>query len=344
MSSRRRLPALLVGVVLCALAWAGSPGAAARTPSNVRASLDWHACADLPEDAPTTFECATVEVPRDYSRPNGRQITLALTRLPAKDAANRIGSLFFNFGGPGGDGVSSLQAISARYDPLNRRFDLVGFDPRGVGQSSPAIDCAVNQETDGIYAQPFPTPDNLDVDALVARDRAYVERCVERNADILPYVSTANVARDMDVLREAVGDSRLTYLGFSYGTTLGATYAAMFPTHFRSMVLDGAFSADQYVNQPLESLREYTAGFERALDRFLHACAAHQDACKGFGGEDPWTALDELVERANAQPLPVTGDNPRPVDGDDILAAANQSMFAKKLWPGLAKALAQAQA
>src|SRR2546430_17499304 len=159
MSSPRRTLGrmLLAGAMLCTPAAAGVTDASARTPSNVHAALDWHACADAAD-----FECARAEVPRDYSRPSGKTIALAVTRLRAKDSANRIGSLFFNFGGPGADGVSSLQARVARYAALNERFDLVSFDPRGVGESSPSIDCKVNQETEGLYAQPFPTPDNVD--------------------------------------------------------------------------------------------------------------------------------------------------------------------------------------
>src|SRR5439155_5323563 len=163
--------------------------------------------------------------------------------------------------------------------------DIVGFDPRGTGQSSAAVDCHANQETQGVYAQPFATPENLDGGGiLVARDNAYVQRCVAFNGAILPYVSTANVARDMDVLRQAVGDDKLTYLGFSYGTFLGATYASLFPHRYRALVLDGALDADAYINHPMDTTREQTEGFERALGRFLQACAVHQDVCQ-FGGE-----------------------------------------------------------
>src|SRR5438093_6081744 len=248
---RRARRAYLV-VALVALTAAVAPPARAAAPA-----LDWKPCVDA-----AGFDCATAAVPRDYSDPKGPQIKLAVTRLPAQDSAHRIGSLFVNFGGPGAPGVEVVKAIGAGlFGNLNQRFDIVGFDPRGVGESSPSIDCKVNQETAGVYAQPFVTPEDLDVTALLKRNNDYVDRCIALNGDILPYVSTANVARDMDVLRQAVGDDKLSYLGFSYGTFLGATYASLFPHRYRALVLDGALDADAYINRPMFTAREQTEGF-----------------------------------------------------------------------------------
>jgi pimeloyl-ACP methyl ester carboxylesterase len=329
---------LLVGAGVVAATLVAGPAAASARPSAPVPHLSWTDCGG-------GFQCATAKVPRDYARPAGRTIRLALIRLPATDRARRIGSLFVNFGGPGGEAVSTIRAAGRElFGSLNDRFDIVGFDPRGVGQSTPSIDCKVNQETLGVYAQPFTTPLNLDVGSLVRRDVRYISRCLALNRGILPYVSTANVARDMDLLRAAVGDRKLNYLGYSYGTFLGATYESLFPRRYRALVLDGALDADQYINEPLDSLRAQTAGFERALGRFFQACAANQAACRGFGGQDPWSAFDELAERLDAQPLRAGGPDPRPVDGDDLRAAAIQAVYAKQLWPVLAAALAQAQA
>ncbi|HEY3019626.1 MAG TPA: alpha/beta hydrolase [Solirubrobacteraceae bacterium] len=330
---RRARRAYLVVALLAVTAVVASPARAA-TPA-----LDWKPCADA-----AGFQCATATVPRDYSDAKGAQIKLAVVRLPAQDTAHRIGSLFVNFGGPGGPAVEVIKAIGAGlFGNLNQRLDIVGFDPRGVGESSPSIDCKINQETAGIWAQPFVTPENLDEAALVARTRDYIDRCIALNGDILPFVSTANVARDMDALRQAVGDDKLTYLGFSYGTFLGATYASMFPHRYRALVLDGALDADAYINRPLFTAREQTEGFERALGRFMQACAVHQDVCR-FGGEDPWNALDELIERAEQTPIAASGDDPRPITGDDIRAAAIQAVYAKQLWPLLAISLSLADA
>ena len=299
-------------------------------------TLNWTDCAD-------GFQCATAALPRDYARPRGAKLNVAVTRLPARNAEQRIGSLFVNFGGPGGTAVAALHAFGKDlFVTLNERFDIVGFDPRGTGATEGAIDCHVDQEKLGLYAQPFTTPQNTN--GYLARARAYVDACVRDNAAILPYVSTASVARDMDALRAAIGESKLSYLGFSYGTFLGATYASLFPANYRALVLDGAIDADQYINRPTDNLRLQSAGFERAFDRFFEACAANQTACLGFGGSDPHVAYDNLVALANASPLPATGADPRPVDGEDINWTAFTLLYAKQQWPLLAQVLSSAQA
>ena len=325
--------------LLCAIAAAllvAAPAAFARAPA-----IDWQAC----EDA-EGFECATVDVPRNYNHPNGQTVELAVVRLPAQGEDPPIGSLFINFGGPGGDAVATLKAIGADlFGSLNDRFDIVGFDPRGTGESEDAIDCRVNQETTGVYRQPFPTPENLEIPAWIDVNRRYVNRCVRLNDwDDLAYATTANAARDMNFLRAAVGDRKLNYLGFSYGTAIGATYATLFPNRERALVLDGAFDLDKYLNKPLLALREQSAGFEKGLNRFFQACAADQTACLGFGGSDPWIAFDELVDSLNAHPRPASATDPRLVDGDDVIAAANLNIYAKQAWPFLAADLAAAQA
>jgi pimeloyl-ACP methyl ester carboxylesterase len=333
---RRGRRALVVSTLVAALA--ASPSGASAHRSSPVPTLKWRACRNA-----AGFQCASASVPKDYAFAAKGKIRLALTRLPATDQQHRIGSLFVNFGGPGATAVDTIQATKKGFGSLNERFDIVGFDPRGVGQSKPSIDCKVNQETQGIYRHPFTTPQNLDVKALVQGDEAYIRRCLALNRGILPYVSTANVARDMDLLRAAVGDKKLTFLGFSYGTFLGATYESMFPTHYRALVLDGAVDADQYINRPTDGLQEQSAAFERALSRFFLACAGHKDVCP-FGGDDPGRAFDDLVGSLNVQPLPATGSDPRPVGGEDALVAAAMAMYSKRLWPPLAAALTQAAA
>src|SRR3954469_13570459 len=203
--ARRTRP--LLAVALVAAAALTTPAHAAVAP------VAWSDCRDAPG-----MQCALYSVPRDYSRPADASLQLALVRLPATDQAHRIGSLFVNFGGPGEGGVDAVKGLGPfLFAGLNTRFDIVGFDPRGVGQSSSAVDCQANQETEGLYAQPFATPENLDLAALVTRDQASVARCLTLNGAILPYLSTGNVARDLDTLRQAVGDDKLNYFGFSYG-------------------------------------------------------------------------------------------------------------------------------
>jgi pimeloyl-ACP methyl ester carboxylesterase len=339
MQGRLRLRAATLACVLF--------GALAATAGADQApQLNWAACGDA------GAQCATATVPKDYDSPSKGSLKIAVAKSPATDQAHKLGSLFFNFGGPGAPAAIYVEFFGADLFPaLNERFDIIGMDPRGVGDSQPSIDCHANQETEGFYSEPFQTPENVDVGALFRKDRGYIQKCLDNNPGILPYVSTANVARDMDGLRKAVGDSKLTYLGFSYGTYLGATYASLFPNKYRALVLDGPVDADNYANHPSNGLLEQTAGFERELGRFLQACAVDQVACSGFGASDtpgappdPWDALDQLIDAADANPIPAPNyaPDPRPIKGDDIKGVAFAELYAKFLWGDLAKALADA--
>ncbi|HEY8173627.1 MAG TPA: alpha/beta fold hydrolase, partial [Dehalococcoidia bacterium] len=193
--------------------------------------LDWSACDD-------SLECATLDVPLDYADPAGKTIPLALARRPADDGSARIGSLLVNPGGPGASGVDlARQADLVFPQELLDRFDIVGFDPRGVGESD-AVDCGDRFDD---YFGLDPTPDDdAERQALIDGARTFVQRCEEHSADILPHVDTTSAARDMDVIRTALGEDKLTYFGFSYGTYLGATYADLFPDRVRAFALDGA--------------------------------------------------------------------------------------------------------
>jgi pimeloyl-ACP methyl ester carboxylesterase len=322
------LVALVAAIVL-------APGAQAQAGPAVP-QLDWQDCG-LGEG----LECASAAVPLDYSRPNKAIYHVALIRHVAT-TAKRLGSLFVNPGGPGGGGVDFVagQYVNHRslFTTLNEQYDIVGFDPRGTGSSDAALDCQANQETQGIYSIPYATPDT-DPSALLKKDKQYVKQCVALNKPLLPYVTTGNVARDLDLLRQAVGDKQLNYLGFSYGTFIGATYSALFPNKLGRVVLDGPVDADGYINHPTKDLQAQTSAFERELDRFFQACAADQFSCYGFGGKDPHAAFDALVEQANAHPIPVITDNPwewtadtRPVTGDDILNATIYNLYSKSYW------------
>jgi pimeloyl-ACP methyl ester carboxylesterase len=334
-SSRRcaRLLAVTVSTALTSLAVAVPAFAAQdqRAPHGVQ--LSWSAC------GVSGAQCATPAVPKDYDTPSAGTFDLAVAKSPATKPAERIGSLFFNFGGPGASAAEYVKVLGANLFPvLNERFDIVGVDPRGTGGSIP-VDCKVNQETQGVYSQPFTTPFNLDLPALLRKDEQYIARCIALNGDRLRYVSTANVARDINAIREAVGDKKLTYLGFSYGTFLGATIQSLFPGKTRAVVLDGAVDPDQYINNPSAGIDEQTAGLERGISRFMIACAADQAGC-GFGGGDPLGKADALIAQADAAPIPASNAPGRPVDGDDIRAALVQEVYAKSLWQELARALA----
>jgi pimeloyl-ACP methyl ester carboxylesterase len=330
---RRAAPAALAAVatLIALLALLAGPAGATEGP------IAWTPCG-------TGAECGTLDVPRDYADPDGPAIAMPVTRIPASDPEHRIGSLVLNYGGPGAPGAQLLRDTPPEVIPVlapvvHERYDLVSFDPRGTGGTLP-VDCGITAE-DGLTRE-LVRPDTLDVGALVADARRYTGLCAERNPDVLDQVSTADVARDMDRLRAALGEDRLTYLGYSYGSFVGATYESLFPERQGRMVLDGAMDAANFVAHPLQDLREGAAGFERALDRFLAACAADQAACAGFGGSDPWAAFDALVARADAQPIPAaTGE---PVSGVDLVEAVTGALYAREAWPMLAVALAQAEA
>jgi len=339
MSMKRRLATLLF-VAAAVLAVAISAGAT-HTKLHQAKAVRHHGGVGLTwTDCGGGYQCAHLQVPRDYGHPHGATFNLGIIRLPAQ--GQRLGSLFVNFGGPGGDAVDTIHAIGADlFGAVNDHFDIVAVDPRGVTETQPSVDCHANQETQGIYSEPFTTPFNLDRSALIAKDRQYIQQCIQQNGDVLRYLSTANTARDMDRVRAAMGDQRLNYFGFSYGTFLGSTYATLFRHHYRAMVLDGPVDVQGWINRPMENLREQSDGFEHALARFFQACAAHQDICQ-FGGDDPQDAFEQLVQSAYQSPLPAGGSDPRPVNGDDLIGGAALAMYAKQFWPVLVEALQEA--
>ncbi|WP_448619285.1 alpha/beta hydrolase [Geodermatophilus sp. URMC 65] len=329
---------------------AGTTVAGAAVPpaeplSEMVPQLSWAACGTTEDGTAAGVECASADVPMDYDEPEGESVRIALARVPATDPANRIGSLFVNPGGPGGEFVGYLQEAGAGpFADLNARFDIVAFAPRGVAPSTPAIDCQVDPETQGPTVTPTPTPFDVDLDALIARAQSYVDACLANNGEVLAHLSTANVARDLDLLRAAVGDEQLTYLGFSYGTVIGATYASLYPDGYRALVLDSAVDADEYMNNPLSLTAEQAAGFEVALARFTEACAVDQVACSGFGGTDPYLAYDQLLAAAEARPIPADAypADPRPVTADDVRKVTIQLLYAKDLWGLLGLVLSEA--
>jgi pimeloyl-ACP methyl ester carboxylesterase len=251
-----------------------------------------------------SFECAGLEVPVDYADPEGETIEIALLRVPA--SGKRVGSLVVNPGGPGAPGTdyaASADRVFRR--PLLEHFDVVGFDPRGTGDSSP-VDCLTDAQMDD-YLAADPDPDDPQEAAAFARDvRALGRGCVRRTGDLVNHVTTVEAARDMDVLRAALGERSLTYFGASYGTKLGATYAELFPRRVGRFVLDGA------VDVSLDN-RELTLGqargFETALSAYVQDCLDTSDSCfLGSTVDEGLGTIRDLLDQVDREPLPTSTD------------------------------------
>jgi pimeloyl-ACP methyl ester carboxylesterase len=224
-------------------------------------------------------------------------------RRPATDPTNRIGSLLINPGGPGASGVDFVRGDAPALTNLNRRFDLVGFDPRGVGQSAP-VRCYSGPQWDAFNAIDSVLDDPTEKQVAIQAVKDYVAACAQRNPKELPFVDTVSAARDMDVIRAALGDEKLTYLGFSYGTSLGETYAHLFPSHIRALALDGVVDPSTSLND--QNLTQ-TAAFEQNLKAFLADCVARRAAatpCTYARSGDPQTKLLALMKRLDTNPMP----------------------------------------
>ncbi len=277
-----------------------------------------------------------MSVPRDYSAPDGEAIDIAVARATTADDDLRIGSLVFNPGGPGGSGIEFLaNAASAVPAELAERFDLVSFDPRGVA-SSTAIDCEVDFDDDVTL---LAAGDDAGWDDLVAEAEGRVDTCTAESVAFEPFVGTNNAARDLDVLREALGDDQLSYVGFSYGTRLGATYAELFPDRVRALVLDGAV-------KPTDDLAliglEQGPGFDAALESFADACDADVDCALADVGPtlDVYTGLVDEIAIVGSFP---TDDVDRVLTPGELTLGVAAALYSTQLWPVLADALSVAE-
>ena len=325
-SRQSRLGVLILLALVAPAALAVSSALAASAASAPSAAtvavprLVWHRCASPGQQG---FQCATARVPLDYSNPRGRTIRLAVIRHRASDRAHRIGTLFFNPGGPGASGTVFLPLLFERLPPalraLRERFDLASWDPRGVGAST-AVKCLPTAADeirflDGMVAgESFPVG-RAEMDRWIERYRSFDRLCARRNRKLLRHVSTADTARDLDLLRAAVGDRRLSYLGYSWGTFLGATYANLFPRRVRALVLDGNLNPRAYVSRQLRAnrgrflstdLRQRSdQGSARDLNAFLELCGRTDTAhCAFSAGSAPATQAKyaALLRRLRADP------------------------------------------
>ncbi len=301
------------------------------TPPFEPAPIEW----DQYNDA---VDVGVLDVPVDYADPDGPRFELFLARYNALEPDDRIGTLLVNPGGPGFGG-SDLAFFAAQiFDrELLDRFDIIGWDPRGTGESDPPIDCI--DDYDPYFTAIDSTPESeAERSALIETFEDFARQCVGKNRDIIQHVGTNDSARDMDAIRRSLGEDQISYFGFSYGSELGGAWATLFPDTVRAAVLDGASDPDA---DSIESSRQQLLGFSDALTTFLDRCAGDED-CEFHNGGDPGSAFDALMQDLDANPVP--GDAGRPsVNRDVAITAVVQAMYSESFWPALERSLAAAQ-
>jgi pimeloyl-ACP methyl ester carboxylesterase len=286
-----------------------------------------------------TWQCATMQAPLDWSKPRGDTIGIALIRARASGPGKRIGSLIFNFGGPGGSGVSTLPSFGQDYAKLRTRYDLVSFDPRGVGRSA-GVECFSDNQLDQ-YFQQDATPDNAaERTAFLHNTEQFNSACEKNSPRILPHVRTTDAARDMDLMRQVLGDPRLYYFGISYGTELGGVYAHLFPQHVGRAVLDAVVDPTQ---SPEQASLGQARGFQLALDNFAHDCVSKTTKCPvGGSAQDVENRINTLLKNLDSKPLP--GVFPRQLTQSAATNGIAQALYSKDLWGPLTEGLQQAYA
>jgi len=346
--SRHRLfltAAATVGALLLSSCSVLAPAPTATVTSSAAASTIGDVPADLAGfySQPVTwtscsggFQCTTVEVPMDYAKPKGATVRLAVTRLPA--SGKRLGAMLINPGGPGASGVDMAKTSAKSYfsDKLRSAYDIVGFDPRGVQRSAP-VKCLNDAQMDAARQQDF----DMDTDAGFARAETATKDqtalCVKNTGPVLSHVDTVSSARDMDILRAVVGDPKLNYMGFSYGTKLGATYAGLFPNRVGKFSLDGALDPTLSIDQI--SMGQ-AVGFENALRAWAKNCLAGTDCPVSGTVDDAMGQIREL--QAVYEKTPQQTHEGRVVTGTEFTNALAFAMYSTDLWDPLSAALKQA--
>lgn len=288
-------------------------------------------------DCGAGFECAAYPVPLEHSAPANEAFEIPLIRKPAEDPQNRLGSLLVNPGGPGGSGVAWVRYAHTRLPAdVKSRFDIIGFDPRGVGGSLPAVDCL--DDLDAFIALDLSPDDPTERAHVITETKKLVDGCEATSGDILPYIDTASVARDMNYIRIALGERTISYIGFSYGTLLGALYAELYPNTVRAFILDGAVDPslsgeDLILGQALS--------FEEQLNDFLASCAA-DPMCELNAAGDPAEVFDSIQAGIENTPMPALGIEGRSVGPGELWWGVSGALYGPSSWPRLAKALTEA--
>jgi pimeloyl-ACP methyl ester carboxylesterase len=330
---------------------ASVPPATAQTPSQAgqvaRPSVSWTPCGP---EAPG-LDCARLRVPLDYDNPGGDQISLALIRRPADDPAARIGSVLVNPGGPGGSGVDFVaQAGDVLFTPRVRAaFDLVGFDPRGIARSA-GLQCfrTTQEQLDALAPMAFPVT-RAEEARWIAGHRAVSKACDQRGGPVIDHMSTANVARDMDQIRRALGEARMNFVGYSYGSLVGSTYANLFPEKVRAVVIDAVVNpiswttgkGDEADTVPVFGRLGSEQGSYETFQQFLALCDAGGATC-AFSEGDPRQRFDRLARQLLREPaeLPDGEGGTVTVTYADLVAVTRVALYSPPIWPDLALLLA----
>ncbi|GLW44622.1 peptidase [Streptomyces sp. NBRC 14336] len=341
--------AVLTATVLLSSLLAGCSGDDSEDGDLTAQKLDWEDCpapsqAEGGGNAPSPlpdgdeWQCATMKAPLDWDDPEGDTIDLALIRAESSGrASERIGSLLFNFGGPGGSGVTTLPAFGEDYAALRTRYDLVSFDPRGVGRSAP-VECENDQQLDAFF-QHDATPDDAEERTeLLDNTKEFNAACEKNSGKILPEVRTTDAARDMDLMRQVLGDDKLYYFGISYGTELGGVYAHLFPKRVGRAVFDAVVDPTQ---TPEQGSLGQARGFQRALDNFAEDCTSKVEDCPiGDTAQDVKDRIAKLLADLDRKPLP--GIFPRDLTQTAATNGIAQALYSQDFWEYLTQALEQA--
>ncbi|MFE6338689.1 alpha/beta hydrolase [Streptomyces sp. NPDC057798] len=284
------------------------------------------------------WQCATMKAPLDWDEPKGDTIRLALIRAEASgDRDRRIGSLLFNFGGPGGSGVTTLPAFGQDYAKLRTRYDLVSFDPRGVGRSAP-VRCQNDQQLDAYFQQDGTPDDAAERTELLDNTKEFNAACEKNSEKMLPRVRTTDAARDLDLMRQVLGDDKLHYFGISYGTELGGVYAHLFPERVGRAVFDAVVDPTQ---NPEQGSLGQAKGFQLALDNYAEDCTSKVEDCPvGDSAQDVKDRIATLLADLDKKPLP--GIFPRELTQTAATNGIAQALYSQDFWEYLTEGLQQA--
>jgi pimeloyl-ACP methyl ester carboxylesterase len=358
LGGRGVLALLILAAMACVVAlWAAGGAAAAPGPAHAAASgpaygggvgapIPWAACVPPGEG----LQCARIRVPLDWDHPNGRTISLALIRHLASKPGERIGTLFMNPGGPGLSGVATVQGDPAGFDAFGGgRFDVVSWDPRGTNAST-RVQCFSNPRSEAIFwaGESIPST-NAESERLAGKTVDLARRCGEVGGWLLPHLSTADTARDLDHLRVLLGEAKLTYLGLSYGTLIGQTYANLFPDRVRAMLLMGIVDAPASSEGAEARSASDASSADEVYDQFLALCdAAGPERCAlAGGGQTAAERVGQLFAQVRRAPIPAPGasptlSSPEELSYGDLLLSQFEPLRAPVRWPANAAALAAA--